>query len=60
MDIAFCIIDKEKKILEFSGAHRPLYMLRGEELIEYKGDRKAIGGIPHRKKPEKRFYKSHN
>lgn len=55
MDIAFCIIDKEKKILEFSGAHRPLYMLRGEELIEYKGDRKAIGGIPHRKKPEKDF-----
>jgi PAS domain S-box-containing protein len=55
MDIAFCIIDEDKKILEYSGAHRPLYMLRNGELIEYKGDRKAIGGIPHRKKPEKDF-----
>lgn len=44
-----------KNRVEFAGAHRPLYMLRDEELIQYKGDRKAIGGIPHRKKPEKDF-----
>ena len=55
MDIGLCMIDEEKGILEYSGAHRPLYMLRDGELIEYKGDRKAIGGIPHRKKPEKDF-----
>ena len=55
MDIAFCKINQKKKELQYAGAHRPLYMLRGEELIEYKGDRKAIGGIPHRKKPEKPF-----
>ena len=45
----------KKKELQYSGAHRPLYLLRNGELIEYKGNRKAIGGIPHRKKPEKDF-----
>lgn len=55
MDIAFCRINLKKKELQYSGAHRPLYLLRNGELIEYKGNRKAIGGIPHRKKPEKDF-----
>ncbi len=55
MDIGLCIIDDKKGILQYSGAHRPLYLLRDGELIEYKGDRKAIGGIPHKKKPEKDF-----
>ncbi|NJK85070.1 MAG: PAS domain S-box protein [Bacteroidales bacterium] len=55
MDIAFCKINYKEKELQFSGAHRPLYLLRGDELIEYKGDRKAIGGIPHRKKEEQNF-----
>ncbi len=66
MDIGLCVINEKERILEYSGAHRPLYMLRGPELIEYKGDRKAIGGIPHKKKPEKDFtnhiinYESHD
>jgi PAS domain S-box-containing protein len=55
MDIAFCRINLKKKELQYAGAHRPLYLLRNGELIEYKGNRKAIGGIPHRKKPEKDF-----
>ncbi len=55
MDIALCRIDKKKKELQFAGAHRPLYLLRDGELIQYKGNRKAIGGIPHRKKAEKDF-----
>jgi PAS domain S-box-containing protein len=55
MDIAFCKINPIDKELQFAGAHRPLYMLRNGELIEYKGDRKAIGGIPHRKKEEENF-----
>ncbi|MBN2485855.1 MAG: PAS domain S-box protein [Bacteroidales bacterium] len=55
MDIAFCRIDPIKKELQFSGAHRPLYLLRKGELLEFKGDRKAIGGIPHRKKEETDF-----
>jgi len=55
MDIAFCRVDLKKKELQYSGAHRPLYLLRDGELLEYKGNRKAIGGIPHRKKAEKDF-----
>ncbi len=55
MDIALCKINFNKKELQFAGAHRPLYMLRGDELIQYKGDRKAIGGIPHKNKQEKDF-----
>jgi len=55
MDIALCRIDKKKQELQYAGAHRPLYLLRDGELQQYKGNRKAIGGIPHRKKPEKDF-----
>jgi PAS domain S-box-containing protein len=55
MDIAFCKINYDKKEIQFAGAHRPLYLLRNGELEEFKGDRKAIGGIPHRKKKEKDF-----
>ncbi len=55
MDIAFCKINHIEKELQYSGAHRPLYQLRDGELIEFKGDRKAIGGIPHRKKEEEKF-----
>lgn len=55
MDIALVKYDPRKKEIHFSGAHRPLYLLRNGELIEYKGDRKAIGGIPLGNKPEKNF-----
>ena len=55
MDIALCRIDHKKKQLQYAGAHRPLFLLRKGELLEYKGNRKAIGGIPHRKKAEKDF-----
>jgi len=55
MDIALCKINVLKNEVEFSGAHRPLYLLRNGEIIEFKGDRKAIGGIPIGKKPEQSF-----
>jgi PAS domain S-box-containing protein len=55
MDIAFCKINLKKKELLFAGAHRPLFLLRKGELNEFKGDRKAIGGIPLGKKPEENF-----
>jgi serine phosphatase RsbU (regulator of sigma subunit) len=55
MDIALCRINYKKKELQYAGAHRPLYFLRGNELTEYKGDRKAIGGIPLGNKPENNF-----
>jgi PAS domain S-box-containing protein len=55
MDIALLKIKLGNGEIEYAGAHRPLYLVRDGELIEYKGDRKAIGGIPHRKKFEKNF-----
>jgi PAS domain S-box-containing protein len=55
MDIAFCKVNHVEKELQYAGAHRPLYLLRDGELTEFKGDRKAIGGIPHRKKEEENF-----
>ncbi len=55
MDLALCKIDPDNKILEFAGAHRPLYYLKKGELTEYQGTRKGIGGIPLAKKVENDF-----
>jgi PAS domain S-box-containing protein len=55
MDIALCKINIKKKELHYAGAHRPLMLLRKGELQEYKGDRKAIGGIPLGNKAEQPF-----
>ncbi len=55
MDIAFCKIVPEQNKLEYAGAHRPLYLLRDDEIKQFKGNPKAIGGIPHRRKKEKDF-----
>ena len=55
MDLGLCKINILKNEVEYSGAHRPLYLLRNGEIIEYKGDRKAIGGIPVGRKPEQPF-----
>jgi ligand-binding sensor domain-containing protein/serine phosphatase RsbU (regulator of sigma subunit) len=43
MDIAFCVIDKIKNTLEYSGAVNPLYIIRDNKVIEIKGDRFSIG-----------------
>jgi serine phosphatase RsbU (regulator of sigma subunit) len=55
MDLGLLKINPQKNELEFAGAHRPLYYLRNGELIEYKGSRKAIGGIPLPNKKENTF-----
>lgn len=55
MDIAFLKVNFSKMEIQYAGAHRPLIHQRGSEMFEYKGDRKAIGGIPHLKKEEKNF-----
>ena len=43
MDMAIAIINQEKKELQFAGAYNPLYLIRGSELIELKGDKQPIG-----------------
>jgi serine phosphatase RsbU (regulator of sigma subunit) len=44
MDIALCSLDRKNMTLSFSGAKSPLCVVRGEELIEVKGDKQAIEG----------------
>ena len=43
MDIAICVIDKEKMTLDYSGANNPLILIRNRELIELKADHKPVG-----------------
>jgi serine phosphatase RsbU (regulator of sigma subunit) len=43
MDISLCLIDRNRRELQYSGANNPLYLIRNEFLIEYKGDRMPIG-----------------
>ena len=41
MDIALCKLEGDK--LLFAGAHNPLWVIRKNELIEFKGDKQPIG-----------------
>ena len=43
MDVAICVIDREKAIMHYAGAVNDLYLIRNRELIVYKGDRNPIG-----------------
>jgi PAS domain S-box-containing protein len=56
MDIALCKINSRAKELQYAGAHRPMYFCREKEVSQYKGDPKAVGGIPiKRQKKEDDF-----
>lgn len=55
MDIGLCKIDKENMELFYSGAHRPLYHQRGNELNIVKGCRRSIGGIYGKRYLKKEF-----
>jgi len=46
IDIGLCIVDTLKKTLHFSGANRPLIMMRNNELTEFKPDKMTIGLAP--------------
>jgi len=56
MDIALCILNKDKKSLQYSGAFHPLYLIRNGNLSEYKPDLMPIGIYIRKEKP----FKSHN
>ncbi len=47
MDIALCAINKERNKLLFSGANRPLVIIRKGEVIDVDADRKSIGGVSY-------------
>tara|TARA_B100001109_G_scaffold255192_1_gene257131 strand:+ start:3214 stop:5316 length:2103 start_codon:yes stop_codon:yes gene_type:complete len=42
MDIALCVWDR-KSSLKYAGAFNPLYLIRNNDLIEYKGNKQPIG-----------------
>ncbi len=50
MDIAVCTVDFETDTLWFTGANCPLYLVRGGELIHYRGDKMPIA-IHYRMQP---------
>lgn len=43
MEMALCVVDASNHQLQFSGAFRPMYLLRQDELIVIKGDAMPIG-----------------
>jgi len=43
MDMVFCVIDKKLNVLEYAGAYNPIYLIRDNEIITFKGDRFSIG-----------------
>jgi PAS domain S-box-containing protein len=44
MDIALCRINTETNEVEYAGAHRPLYFMKGGVMEEIKGNKFPIGG----------------
>jgi serine phosphatase RsbU (regulator of sigma subunit) len=43
MDIAFCVLEKDRQKLQFSGAYNSLFIIQDGQLSEYKADRMPIG-----------------
>jgi len=43
MDISLCVVDREKNMIQYSGANNSLYLIRSGELIEFHADRMPIG-----------------
>lgn len=44
MDMSLCVIDKDKKTIEFAGAKNPIVYIQDGELFHIKGDSHPIGG----------------
>lgn len=49
MDLSLCIINKSQKTLNFTGAKNPLYLIRDDELTQFKADRYSIGQADEKK-----------
>lgn len=50
MDLALISYDIKTNILEYAGAYNPLYVVRNNELMEFKADRFPIGKSPEAEK----------
>jgi serine phosphatase RsbU (regulator of sigma subunit) len=53
IDMALCMIDNDKKELQFAGAYNPLFIVRNNKLIEIKSTKRPVGSG---KFSEKQFY----
>lgn len=42
IEMGICVIDRNTKVMEFSGAFLPVYIVRDDKLIEIKGDKKNV------------------
>lgn len=42
IEMSICIIDRKTKVMEFSGAFLPVYIVRDDKLFEIKGDKKNV------------------
>jgi serine phosphatase RsbU (regulator of sigma subunit) len=58
MDIALCVIDERAGTLSYSGANRPIWIVRNgqQELEEIKATKKAIGGLTD----DEQFFEQHD
>lgn len=45
MDMALCVFNLEEGKVEFAGANNPLFIIRNNKLIRYKGDKFPIGAF---------------
>jgi serine phosphatase RsbU (regulator of sigma subunit)/HAMP domain-containing protein len=50
MDLAFFSVDEQTLMLEYAGAHNPLIIARGHDLITLKPDKYAIGSFEYSQK----------
>lgn len=48
MDISLCKINRRKMQIEYAGAHRPLYYMIEEDLLEIRGNKFPIGGAQYK------------
>ena len=44
MDMSLCIIDEATRTIEFAGAQNPIFIVRDQDVLEFKGDSLYIGG----------------
>ncbi len=50
MDMSVCVVDFSENLLLWAGANSPLYLVRGEELSHYRGDKMPVA-IHYRMNP---------
>jgi serine phosphatase RsbU (regulator of sigma subunit) len=59
MDLAFCVLDKKKNVIQYAGAFNPLYIIRDNKLLEIKGDRFSVGADTDPEEPVVKEFMNH-